>query len=173
MIDKQVFLAEIEILMDWFNREFEEATLNRLHERLSQHLSTSEFKDAALLVFDTARFFPTVEDFVTAAKGDADTLARQEWELCVKAAARADSSVKTQLTPAGVESLKLVGGISKLGQLDEDRLNWTKKEFVSIWKAWKQPQGPALSPATDNSLTIGNDAVNDKMRSLSKKFDLR
>ena len=50
MIDPQVFEQEIAILMDWYNRDFEPATLKRLHQRLSQHLSTEQFVRAALLL---------------------------------------------------------------------------------------------------------------------------
>ncbi len=41
------------------------------------------------IVFDTSRFFPTVEEFVSAVKGDAQTFALHEWEVCVLAASRA------------------------------------------------------------------------------------
>ncbi len=57
MIDPQVFEQEIAILLDWYNRDFEPATLKRLHQRLSQHLSTEQFVRAAQAVFDTSRFF--------------------------------------------------------------------------------------------------------------------
>ncbi len=95
MIDQQVFLEEIGILMDWFNRDFEEATLNRLHERLSQHLTTGEFKQAARVVFDTARFFPTVEDFVKASKGDPEAQALRSWDSCLKASLTGDYTILT------------------------------------------------------------------------------
>lgn len=69
MIDPQVFEQEIAILMDWFNRDFEPETLKRLHQRLSNKLTTEQFMQASQIVFDTSRFFPTVEEFVTAVKG--------------------------------------------------------------------------------------------------------
>jgi hypothetical protein len=54
---------------------------------LSVQLTTEQFVLAAQAVFDTNRFFPTVEEFVSAMKGNAETNALHEWDFCVKAAA--------------------------------------------------------------------------------------
>lgn len=166
MIDKRVFEEEILILMDWFNRDFEEPTLNRLHERLSQHLNTQEFRQAALKVFDTARFFPTVDDFVTAIKGDAEVLALSEWDLCVKAASRADREMVLGLSPQGQSALHLVGGLNALGMATEEKLVWIKKEFVGVWKATK-----ADTKALPQSRTPEVE-VPEALRSLSQKFSI-
>ena len=135
MIDPQVFEQEIAILMDWYNRDFEPATLKRLHQRLSQHLSTEQFVRAAQAVFDTSRFFPTVEEFVSAVNGDALSLALQEWEVCVLAASRANREMIASLSPQGQSALHLVGGLYKLGMASEEQLTWIKKEFVLVWKS--------------------------------------
>jgi hypothetical protein len=135
MIDPQVFELEIAILMDWFNRDFEPETLKRLHQRLSAQLTTEQFVQAAKILFDTSRFFPTVEEFVSAIKGDAQTLALHEWELCVKAAARNDREMLTGLSPQGQSALYLVGGLYKLGMASEEQLVWVKKEFIGVWKS--------------------------------------
>lgn len=135
MIDPQVFEQEIAILMDWFNRDFEPETLKRLHQRLSQHLSTEQFVRAAQTVFDTSRFFPTVEEFISAVKGDAQTLALQEFELCVLAASRANREMITGLSPQGRSALHLVGGLYKLGMATQEQLTWIKKEFYRVWKS--------------------------------------
>lgn len=135
MIDQRVFLEEIGILMDWYNRDFEEATLKRLHQRLSAYLTTEQFVIAALTVFDKSRFFPTVEEFVSAVIGDAETKTLHEWDLCVKAAARGDRTLLAELSQKGQSALHLVGGLSKLGMATEEQLTWIKKEFVSVWKS--------------------------------------
>ena len=135
MIDPQVFEQEIAILMDWYNRDFEPATLKRLHQRLSQQLSTEQFVRAAQTVFDSSRFFPTVEEFVSAVKGDAQSLALQEWEVCVLAASRASREMIAGLSPQGQSALHLVGGLYKLGMASEEQLTWIKKEFVGVWKS--------------------------------------
>jgi hypothetical protein len=134
MIDPQVFEQEIAILMDWFNRDFEPETLKRLHQRLSAQLTTGQFVQAAKIVFDTSRFFPTVEEFVSAVIGDAQTNALHEWDLCVKAAARNDREIVSRLSAQGQSALHLVGGLYKLGMATEEQLVWIKKEFVGVWK---------------------------------------
>ena len=135
MIDPQVFEQEIAILLDWFNRDFEPETLKRLHQRLSKQLSTEQFVQASQIVFDSSRFFPTIEEFVAAVKGDAEALALQEWDVCVKAAARDDREMLKGLSSQGLEALHLIGGLHKLGMATESDLRWLKKEFVSVWKS--------------------------------------
>ena len=135
MIDPQVYEQEIAILMDWFNRYFEPETLKRLYQRLSKQLSTEQFVQASQIVFDSSRFFPTIEEFVSAVKGDPETLALHEWDLCVNAAARNDTEVLKGLSPGGQSALHLVGGLYKLGMATEEDLRWLKKEFVLVWKA--------------------------------------
>ena len=150
MIDKHVFFAEIVILMDWFNRSFEEKTIDRLHQRLSQHLTTEQFQEAALIVFDKARFFPTVEEFVEAVKGNPATVAIEEWGKCLKAASSANSAYITDISPAGKFALQKMGDISGLGQLTEDQHSWKQKEFVAFSKEWRPSGGVANLPAASN-----------------------
>jgi len=150
LIDQRVFLEEIGILMDWFNRDFEEATLKRLHQRLSQHLTTAEFLQAAITVFDSCRFFPTVSEFVSAVKGDPETQALHDWELCIKAAARNDLEMIAHLSAQGQSALHLVGGLYQLGMATEDELRWIKKEFVAVWKSTPAHTRGLLSSANMN-----------------------
>jgi hypothetical protein len=159
MIDPQVFEQEISILMDWFNRDFEPETLKRLHQRLSAQLTTEQFIKAAQAVFDTNRFFPTVEEFVSAVKGNAETNALHEWELCVKAAARNDREMLCGLSAQGQSALHLVGGLYKLGMATEEQLVWIKKEFVSVWKSTRA-EVKSL-PASNNCEPIQMDAVRE------------
>jgi hypothetical protein len=150
MIDQKVFLEEISILMDWFNRDFESATLNRLHERLSEHLTTEEFKQAANVVFDTARFFPTVSDFVKASKGDPDVEALKAWDCCLEASLTGDYHLIDRLTPQTQFALRAVGGMNALRRIKSEDERWVKKEFVTAWIAWSAPSvGVALPTAPD------------------------
>lgn len=164
MIEHQVFLKEIGILMDWFNRDFEEPTLLRLHQRLSQYLTIEQFVDAAIAVFDSCRFFPTVEEFVSAIKGDVEKYALHEWDLCVKAAARADQEVLAKLSDQGQSALHLVGGLYKLGMATEEEVRWIKKEFVLIWKST-----PTDVKNLPPSRTPGKEQL-DVVHSLSQKM---
>ena len=79
--------------------------------------------------------FPTVEEFVSAVKGDAQTLALHEWEVCVLAASRANREMIAGLSPQGQSALHLVGGLYKFGMASEEQLVWIKKEFVGVWKS--------------------------------------
>lgn len=175
MIDQQVFLEEIGILMDWFNRDFEETTLKRLHQSLSQYLTTEQFRQAACLVFEQSRFFPTVEDFVSAVKGNQEAFALQEWNICLKAASRGDTSVTDSLTEAGKLALRLIGGFSELGRTHEDELRWVKKEFINVWKSWKPSVSSALPPALDNSRLsqVTDSQLSNQVLALSQKMSLK
>ena len=166
MIDAQVFEQEIAILMDWYNRDFEPATLKRLHQRLSQHLSTEQFVRAAQTVFDSSRFFPTVEEFVSAVKGDAQSLALHEWEVCVLAASRASREMIADLSPQGQSALHLAGGLYKLGMATEEQLTWIKKEFVGVWKSTSTETKclPQARTSDEEQLTV--------VQSLSQKMSL-
>ncbi len=166
MIDPQVFEQEIAILMDWYNRDFEPATLKRLHQRLSQHLTTEQFVKAAQAVFDSSRFFPTVEEFVSAVKSDAQALALQEWEVCVLAASRANQEMIAGLSPQGRSALHLVGGLYKLGMASEEQLTWIKKEFVGVWKST-----PTETKCLPQARTSDEEQL-EVVQSLSQKMSL-
>ena len=71
---------------------------------------------------------------VVVVKGNAQALAMQERDLCVKAAARDDREMLLGLSPGGRSALHLVGGLYKPGMASEEELRWLKKEFVSVWK---------------------------------------
>jgi len=174
MIDLEVFEQEIAILLDWFNRDLEQTTLKRLYQCLSAQLTTEQFVQASQILFQTCRFFPTVEEFVSVVKGAPETQALEEWESCVKAAARADNSIVDQLSGAGQFALRSVGGVSGLGRATEDELKWTKKEFVSAWKGWAPAVGPALPPASPiPALPQGvGTQMSQQVRSLSQKMSL-
>ncbi len=161
MIDQKVFLEEIGILMDWFNRDFEEATLNRLHERLSQHLTTEEFENAACVVFDTARFFPTVSDFVKASKGDPEAQALRSWSECLSASLTGDYRLVDSLTPQAQEALRAVGGMTALRRIKSEEERWVKKEFVTAWIAWSAPSVDVALPTTPDAKALPQGAGGD------------
>ena len=154
MIDQQMFLQEIGILMDWFNRDFEEATLNRLHERLSQHLTTAEFEQAASVVFDTARFFPTVSDFVKASKGDPEAQALKSWDCCLEASLIGDYALVDSLTPQAQFALRAVGGMTALRRIKSEEERWVKKEFVTAWIAWSAPDAGMTLPTAPDVMAL-------------------
>lgn len=110
---------------------------------------------------------PSPQELIEAIKGNAETLAVQEWNLCVKAAASNDRDVRARLSPQGQFAFNTVGGMFKLGQASEQELHWIKKEFVSIWKS--TPADIKSLPASHTS-----DAEHlDIVRALSQKMSLK
>lgn len=100
--------------------------------------------------------------------------AQQEWEACIKAAAKAEHSVADSLSPQGQLALRAVGGVSELGRTNEDDLRWVKKEFISAWKGWKPAASPALLPAQDQSAlpqAVGCEVAR-QMRELTQKMSV-
>ncbi len=94
--------------------------------------------------------------------------------MCVKAGARADSSIIDQLSDAGQFALRSVGGVSGLGRTSEDELRWAKKEFVSARIAWAPAVGPTLLPASPIFALpqgVGTE-MSEHVRSLSRKMSL-
>lgn len=69
-------------------------------------------------------------------------------------------------------ALRAVGGVSELGRINESDLRWVKKEFISAWKGWKPPAGPALLPAQNQSALpqATGCEVARQMRLLSQKM---
>ena len=89
---------------------------------LEQRLTTEQFEAAVKLVLLESRFFPTAKELVEAVKGDAETNALHEWDVCLKAAARTDKSAIALLSAQGRSTLHPVGGLYKLGVATEEEL---------------------------------------------------
>jgi hypothetical protein len=70
-------------------------------------LSTEEFIAAVEQAIVSKQFMPSPQELVEVVKGDAETNALQEWDLCVKAAARDDREMLSGLSdarPIGIAS---------------------------------------------------------------------
>lgn len=174
MIDQQVFLTGITLMSNHYDRKLAPEIIGIWKEYLDKVLTTEQFQQAVKMTILSSRFFPTAKELVEAIKGDEGVQAQQEWDVCVKAAVRAEHSIADSLTPQGKFALRAVGGVSELGRTNEDELRWLKKEFISTWKGWKPPAGPALLPAQTQSAlpqaTVGE--VARQMRELSQKMTL-
>ncbi len=174
MIDQQVFLTGITLMSNHYDRKLAPEVLGIWKEYLDKALTTEQFQQAVKMTILSSRFFPTAKELVEVIKGDAETQALKEWELCVKAAALAEHSVTLGLTPQGKFALRAVGGVSELGRTNESELRWTKKEFISAWKGWKPPLVRALAPAADKSALpqgVGDESV-EQMRVLTSSLSL-
>ncbi len=173
MIEQQVFLNGITLMSNHYDRKLAPSVLGIWKEYLDTALTTEQFQQAIKTVILESRFFPTAKELVEAIKGDPEVQALEEWDLCVKAAARAEYSIAESLTPQGKFALRAVGGVSELGRIDQDSLRWAKKEFVSAWKGWKPTAAPAaLSPAQEQSALppgVDYEAVS-QIRSFTEKL---
>lgn len=134
-IDAQVFAQLLGELEAYYKREFTPLVKRIWFKHLSERLSTEEFIAAVEQAIISKQFMPSPQDLVEVVKGDAETLALQEWDLCVRAAARDDREMLSGLSSQGRAALHLVGGLYKLGMATESDLPWLKKEFVSVWKS--------------------------------------
>lgn len=130
-------------LQAYYKREFTDFARRTWYKHLNAQITTDQFIQAIESAIVSKQFMPTPQELVESICGDSDTQAFVEWDLCIKAASRADKSMLSGLSAQGQSALHLVGGLYKLGQMQEDKLEWVKKEFVAIWKA---------TPATTKSL---------------------
>lgn len=134
-VDTKVFVELLGELETYYKREFTPFVKQIWFKHLSERLSTEEFIAAVEQAIVSKQFMPSPQDLVEVVKGDAETNALTEWDLCVKAAARGDREMLMGLSPAGQSALHLVGGLHKLGMATEEDLRWLKKEFISVWKS--------------------------------------
>jgi len=173
MIEQQVFLSGITLMSNHYDRKLAPSVLGIWKEYLDTALTTEQFQQAVKMTILESRFFPTAKELVEAIKGEPEVQALSEWDLCVKAAARAEYGVADSLTPQGKFALRAVGGVSELGRINQDDLRWAKKEFISAWKGWKPTAAPAaLSPAQEQSALppgVDYEAVS-QIRSFTEKL---
>lgn len=150
MITPQVFSVGLTLLCTHYDRQLQPEVVRIWKEYLDSQLTTEQFQQAIKITILESRFFPTAKELVEAVKGSGEVQAREEWNTCIKAAARADNRMVANLSEQGKFALQSIGGLNKVGQTREEELGWVKKEFVAAWKAWRPPTGPALSPASDS-----------------------
>lgn len=165
-IDPKVFSQLVDELQTYYKREFTPFVQRVWYKHLSAQMTTEEFVNAIEQAIVSKQFMPTPDELVESVRGDSEVLALTDWELCLKAAARADRVMIQSLSPQGQSALHLIGGLNALGMATEDRLPWIKKEFVGVWKATKAdtralPQ--SRSPEAE---------VPQAVRSLAKKFSI-
>ncbi len=175
MIDQQTFLTGITLMSNHYDRKLAPSVLGIWKEYLDTALTTEQFQQAVKMTILESRFFPTAKELVEAIKGEPEVQALSEWDLCVKAAARAEYGVADSLTPQGKFALRAVGGVSELGRINQDSLRWAKKEFISAWKGWKPTAAPAaLPPASEHSAlpeSLGSELA-DQMHAFTQKLSL-
>lgn len=107
MLDRTVFLREMAVLAELFNRPaLSEVLIGRYFEFLSTRLTTEEFEAAARRIFEEERFWPAPVTFVLAVKGDPKAEGEAAWNALVAAASRGDAGA---VTPAMLAGLRRIG----------------------------------------------------------------
>lgn len=134
-VDAKVFVELMGELEAYYKRDLTPFVKRIWFKHLNERLSTEELIAAVEQIIVSKPFMPSPQELVEVVKGDAETNALQEWDLCMKAAARDDREMLLGLSSQGRSALHLVGGLYKLGMANEEDLRWLKKEFISVWKS--------------------------------------
>ena len=109
-VDAKVFVQLLSELEAYYKREFTPFVKQIWFRHLSDRLSTEEFIAAVEQAIVSKQFMPSPQELVEVVKGDAETNALQEWDLCVKVAARDDREMLSGLSDA-----RLIGIASDWG----------------------------------------------------------
>ncbi len=102
-IDSRIFVELLGELEAYYKRELTPFAKRVWYKHLSEKLTTDEFCAAVESVIVSKQFMPSPEELVEMIKGDPQTSALHEWELCVKAAARNDREMLCGLSPGGYQ----------------------------------------------------------------------
>ena len=134
MINKSVFLEEMQFLLNWFGKPRDEAIVRRLYESLGDRLTTDEFRAACRAVFESEKFFPPPNVFVEKVRGNAASRAAEQWAKVLKAA----TGYPVELDAAAKAALRELGGIAELGRIDESQLPWLRKDFIPLYQSYAE-----------------------------------
>ena len=153
MIDAQVYAQEITLLQRWFGKELDDLVGAALFKSLNQKLETDEFALACRVIFENTKpspfNFPSISDFVEAARGSTEECATQEWLIASNFSSGVDIE---QLTPVGKEALRRIGGRKDLGKSHTDQMPFKKREFIKEYCSVSKEssrQLMALSPVSE------------------------
>lgn len=148
-LDKRVFLREMAVLAELFNRpQLSDPLVARYYEYLSARMTTTEFEAAAKRIFEEERYWPAPITFLHAVKGDPARKAREEWDALLEKAARNELS---ELSEAGKKALKALGGWSTVAYADQGRLPSLRRAFLESYgdaSAGREPEPLQLEDAS-------------------------
>ena len=98
MINQDVYLQAITELSEHFKKELSPMFVKALYKKLSEHLDTDEFLDAAEKAI-TGRFFPDADQLIDSVLGTVEERAEREWE-----------DIDTPFSVVGLKALNAIGG---------------------------------------------------------------
>lgn len=142
MLDKRVFLREMAVLAELYNRPaLSEVLIARYYEFLSTRLSTAEFEAAARRVFEEERFWPAPVTFVHLVKGDPKRIAGEAWTRLLSAA---QSGRPQDAEPDAIAALRRAGFTFRdVETASEYRLGEIARAFASEHSAVPLPALPS------------------------------
>lgn len=148
-LDKRVFLREMAVLAELFNRpQLSDPLVARYYEYLSARMTTGEFEAAARRIFEEERYWPAPITFLHAVKGDPAQSARSEWDALLERAAKNE---RAELSEAGKKALRALGGWSTVAYADQGRLPSLRRAFLESYgdaSAGREPEPLRLEDAS-------------------------
>lgn len=131
--DRPKFVMILEAVGSCFNRSVDEPLLYGYWAAF-KGVDLAVFELACHRAIDELDFFPTVKQLkgITGQR-DAAEMAADAWAKVLELAR--DSTRAEHPDPVAEAAIKKLGGWRKIGQTDEDRLEWVRKEFVDLYQA--------------------------------------
>jgi len=146
MLNRSAFVREMTLLHDRFGRVPNEHVIARYYDTLKDRLTTSEFEQAARLVFDHDQFWPAPARFIELAQGNARDDASRDWTVLLDSCARGDRGLI--LSPEGAAAMRAVGGWSSVAYCSGDRaLEDKRRAFERAFVSQRQERERAAIPA--------------------------
>lgn len=148
-LDKRVFLREMAVLAELFNRpQLSDPLIARYYEYLNTRMTTDEFEAAARRIFEEERYWPAPITFLHAAKGDPKLLARQEWDALIERAAKSELA---ELSDAGKRALRALGGWAAVAYADQARLPSLRRAFLESYSGAGPEEIPHEAPQLEGT----------------------
>ena len=152
MITNQLFLAKMNLLMEHFDKQLQPEVVAMWKEELDESLENDEFVEATrqLVLYFEPRFkghFPTVKALLDTVGGSKEIKALQEWQSVLSAARSNNTEVINSLSWRAKVALQALGGLSIVGQSDERRTDFLKKDFVNVYLQSGKRDRKSLPPA--------------------------
>lgn len=134
-LDKRVFLREMALLAERFNRpELSEPLIARYYDTLNSRLDTAAFENAARIIFDGDTFWPSPARFIEAVQGNPKQMADDAWaDMLAVARKGIFPPLETLPTPTRA-ALKAAPLREIMYATSEFELNRLKREFVDAYQ---------------------------------------
>jgi len=139
--DKPKFLEIMTAFCERDNKSLGKFALRMYFESLKD-LSIEEFEQAAVVLFQTHKFFPKPADFREALGLSSENDAILAWSQVVRAAKHIGAYESVQFSDPVIHSvIEAMGGWIGFCDTPETELKWKAKEFQTLYKAMKAKTG--------------------------------